>query len=651
MSLGLREIGQGSVCEGAESVREGRVMVETASHSMGDVLLHQREDLQRRVSPDDPDADAFEVQFHELGYRSGLVGNALIATRRLDETIQTVCDQVVGPLNHPGFVASTDEAAGTVQMRNGRVFALADIAGRAPVYEGAKVLMEGLRFKDTNGVVRKIRPLGEKKFDLSVLDSPVFIQCVSLRIAPFQPFTPPLPGPNNYVLHHPLGYVSTAGFFSGNLVLERPMRLAAHDGACPTGGEGTGKQSLQTYRYSLKLEFKRPGESTFTEFVSDLDPSDNPVPFPGNALPNSSNPVTSGTLRVTEQGQSCIGKAPKQHCSSTVNVLSPPQEYPVIFFLRGALGSAGYAKRLFDLEDYDNTGFRVGVVTSVTTHPILSGLPVTFQAEGFSASGFNTTHIVTNFGNPFFAIRQQDFFDPDQVASLAAEGTSQRSGLRWPRVIGTRSGHPFWYSATLPNIIRDLVDKCNPGPDSYYRLPWKDGAQVGVGQGNNGAASHSGSQAFAFDVSMVDAQTIRAIRGGTVDWFQEVQTASYNPFQPIGPGNIPFPNGSLQNWGNAVRIRHQDGTFAWYFHIRTNGVLVNQGQTVQRGQPIALADNTGRTGGPHLHFQVQADNINWGQSIQIRFDTNNEGQCYIPQTGDPLISNNANPNYPFDILL
>jgi murein DD-endopeptidase MepM/ murein hydrolase activator NlpD len=108
----------------------------------------------------------------------------------------------------------------------------------------------------------------------------------------------------------------------------------------------------------------------------------------------------------------------------------------------------------------------------------------------------------------------------------------------------------------------------------------------------------------------------------------------------MSPTNQPFPAGALTNWGNAVRIAHQDGTFSWYFHIKTNRVFVEVGDQVVRGQVIAEANNTGRSSGPHLHYQVQGDNVNWGQSIPIRFDTASHGDCYIPQTGDNVTSNN-----------
>jgi len=169
-----------------------------------------------------------------------------------------------------------------------------------------------------------------------------------------------------------------------------------------------------------------------------------------------------------------------------------------------------------------------------------------------------------------------------------------------------------------------------------YSYPWKGGDSRTVVQGNN-TGSHTGSQSYAFDFSMPVGTQIRAARAGSVEWLQSNLTATYNPSQPTTPANTPFPNGSLQNWGNAVRLRHPGGFTSWYFHIQPNGVLVKVGDTVQRGQPIAKSGNIGRTTGPHLHFQVQADSSNWGQSVPISFE-NSE----VPTTGTTVTSHNGN---------
>jgi murein DD-endopeptidase MepM/ murein hydrolase activator NlpD len=52
-------------------------------------------------------------------------------------------------------------------------------------------------------------------------------------------------------------------------------------------------------------------------------------------------------------------------------------------------------------------------------------------------------------------------------------------------------------------------------------------------------------------------------------------------------------------------VQHVDGSVARYIHLQKRGALVKLGDEVRQGQRIALSGNTGQTGGPHLHFDVQ----------------------------------------------
>ena len=58
-------------------------------------------------------------------------------------------------------------------------------------------------------------------------------------------------------------------------------------------------------------------------------------------------------------------------------------------------------------------------------------------------------------------------------------------------------------------------------------------------------------------------------------------------------------------YGNAVIINHGKNITTLYGH--TSQLYVQEGQTVQRGQPIAAVGSTGLSTGPHLHFEVRRD--------------------------------------------
>ncbi len=69
-----------------------------------------------------------------------------------------------------------------------------------------------------------------------------------------------------------------------------------------------------------------------------------------------------------------------------------------------------------------------------------------------------------------------------------------------------------------------------------------------------------------------------------------------------GYGKVTFV-GQKSGYGNLVEVTHGAGLVTRYGHL--SAFLVKEGQTVNTGSPIAKVGSTGRSTGPHLHFEVR----------------------------------------------
>jgi murein DD-endopeptidase MepM/ murein hydrolase activator NlpD len=109
----------------------------------------------------------------------------------------------------------------------------------------------------------------------------------------------------------------------------------------------------------------------------------------------------------------------------------------------------------------------------------------------------------------------------------------------------------------------------------------------------------------------LDGYYLRPLLGGRktqgLHGYNGVDIASYTgaPVLASAAGSVIIARSSGWNggYGNYVAISHPNGTQTLYAHL--SGVAVNAGANVVRGEIIGYVGSTGRSTGPHLHFEVR----------------------------------------------
>ncbi len=118
-------------------------------------------------------------------------------------------------------------------------------------------------------------------------------------------------------------------------------------------------------------------------------------------------------------------------------------------------------------------------------------------------------------------------------------------------------------------------------------LPFKEGKTRIVTQGYFGKYSHQGEHALDFRLRKGEA--VFAAREGIVYDLKEDEDRN-------------FWKGIKSYRANFVILKHDDGTFSKYMHMQKEGVLVNVGDTIAKGELIAEAGSTGNSTMSHLHL-------------------------------------------------
>jgi peptidoglycan hydrolase-like protein with peptidoglycan-binding domain len=74
-----------------------------------------------------------------------------------------------------------------------------------------------------------------------------------------------------------------------------------------------------------------------------------------------------------------------------------------------------------------------------------------------------------------------------------------------------------------------------------------------------------------------------------------------------GVGTVTFAGWNSGGYGNLIIVKHRDGYETWYAHL--SGFAVATGASVAGGVVIGYVGSTGRSTGPHLHWEVRKDGV------------------------------------------
>jgi murein DD-endopeptidase MepM/ murein hydrolase activator NlpD len=75
------------------------------------------------------------------------------------------------------------------------------------------------------------------------------------------------------------------------------------------------------------------------------------------------------------------------------------------------------------------------------------------------------------------------------------------------------------------------------------------------------------------------------------------------PIYAAAPGEVVYAGNQVSGYGNLVVLRHDASMTTFYGH--NDSLKVKTGDKVSANQVIALLGSTGRSTGPHVHFELR----------------------------------------------
>lgn len=172
-------------------------------------------------------------------------------------------------------------------------------------------------------------------------------------------------------------------------------------------------------------------------------------------------------------------------------------------------------------------------------------------------------------------LRMADTFDTQQSFS----DTNLTEISFWDR------GFNSFYEGLMENSVTlDMIKQILEKGDEFFPPILSSGARISglFGESRGGGTRRHGG----IDIAICEGTPVFAMADGRVKLAQTGYNGGY---------------------GTLVILQHANGLESYYAHL--SQVLVSPGDVVKKGQVIAKSGNTGRSTGPHLHFECRLNGV------------------------------------------
>jgi murein DD-endopeptidase MepM/ murein hydrolase activator NlpD len=136
---------------------------------------------------------------------------------------------------------------------------------------------------------------------------------------------------------------------------------------------------------------------------------------------------------------------------------------------------------------------------------------------------------------------------------------------------------------------------------SSYRVRGKD--KTGVLSAREQAKLRENVGEWRWPVNDVQITSHFGERSGNHHDGIDLRAGIGTPVYAASNGSVIYSGSRISGYGKMIVLKHEKKLSSVYAH--NSKIYVKKGQKVRRGQLIALSGNTGRSSGPHVHFEIR----------------------------------------------